>query len=365
MPEFIKGMELCEGFFKEEAEPIINKCFPNLKYSAGLIGYGSDVLGYDDPVSTDHMWGPRFYMFISDEDLPLKNEILNALSDGLPYTYKGFGVNFSKPDPKDNGVRHPEFITSGRVDPLIWIQTFDSYLKEQLGTSDLASIKPLEWLKLSEHRLLSLVSGRFFKDDLKLSDKLKPIRYYPHEVKLYLAASLWSFIASEQAFVKRAADCGDDTGSRIITSRIAEHLMRLCFLYSDTYAPYSKWFGTAFSKLIIDESIKNHINKAVSAGDADEREKNLVGAQLEIANLHNASRLTEKVDVMIEDYYGRDIKVIFAYKIVEAIQAKLLNTPFENTPLVGSFSQHIGFSDFADDVENNRGNDLWDRFLLK
>ncbi len=126
--------------------------------------------------------------------------------------------------------------------------------------------------------------------------------------------------------------------------------MRLCFLYTNTYAPYGKWFGTAFSKLKIDESIKSHINKAVSADDANEREKSLVEAQLEIANLHNASRLTEKVDVMIEDYYGRDIKVIFAEKIVEAIQAKLLNTPFENIPLVGSFSQHIGFADVADEA---------------
>lgn len=54
MSEFIKGTDLCEGFFNEYAKPIIEKHFPNLKHSAGLIGYGSDVLGYDDAVSNDH-----------------------------------------------------------------------------------------------------------------------------------------------------------------------------------------------------------------------------------------------------------------------------------------------------------------------
>ena len=58
---FIPGRELCRGFFEEAARPILRERFPDLAYTAGLLGYGSDVLGYDDVVSTDHMWGPRFY----------------------------------------------------------------------------------------------------------------------------------------------------------------------------------------------------------------------------------------------------------------------------------------------------------------
>ena len=41
MSDFIKGLALCEGFFNECAKPIIDKYFPDLHYSAGLIGYGS------------------------------------------------------------------------------------------------------------------------------------------------------------------------------------------------------------------------------------------------------------------------------------------------------------------------------------
>ena len=78
MPEFIKGKELCRGFFTEIVKPILDREFPELIYTAGLLGYRSDVLGYDDAVSTDHMWGPRFYLFLREEDLPQKSQLLNA-----------------------------------------------------------------------------------------------------------------------------------------------------------------------------------------------------------------------------------------------------------------------------------------------
>ena len=51
MAEFAKGMDLCRGFYRDCVRGILGDCFPGLAYSAGLIGYGSDVLGYDDPAN--------------------------------------------------------------------------------------------------------------------------------------------------------------------------------------------------------------------------------------------------------------------------------------------------------------------------
>ena len=50
---FIKGRKLCRAFFLKAAKPLLDEAFPKLTYSAGLLGYGSDVLGYDDAVSAD------------------------------------------------------------------------------------------------------------------------------------------------------------------------------------------------------------------------------------------------------------------------------------------------------------------------
>ncbi|MBQ4043484.1 MAG: hypothetical protein IJD06_05750 [Clostridia bacterium] len=79
MTEFIPGKELSRGFFAEAAQPLLQRFFPDLLYSAGLLGYGSDVLGYDDAMSADHMWGPRFYLFLAEKDMPRREEILRVL----------------------------------------------------------------------------------------------------------------------------------------------------------------------------------------------------------------------------------------------------------------------------------------------
>lgn len=288
---------------------------------------------------------------LDKEDICLKDSIFQVLSENLPYTYSGYSTNFTEPDPNDCGVQHPKYINEGKVNPLIFIQTFDDYLIEQLGTSDLDSIKPFAWLAFSEHRLLSLISGKLFVDGLNCADTLAKIKYYPSEVKLYLIASNWDIIASEQAFVKRCGECGDEIGSRIICARIAERLMRLCFLYKDTYAPYSKWFGTAFSRLDVDGKVKHTINLALSANSLEEREDRIVEAQALVAEMHNASGLTELVDYQIESYFGRNIKVIFADKFAEVTVNELINTAFENVPLIGTLSQIGGLSSFADEKE--------------
>ncbi len=339
MRTFIKGLPLCEGFFNEVAKPLLAKHFKNLEYTAGLIGYGSDVLGYDDEVSTDHMWGPRFYLFLKGEDIKLKGEILEMFCNEFPYEYRGYSVNFSAPDPNDGGVRHAEFISFGKVSPLVFIHSFEEYLEDYLGVKDIGNIDEWDWLAFSEHRLLALTSGKLFVDGLKIGDTLKKLSFYPDYVKLYLIASNWEPISQEQAFVKRCHDVGDDIGSAIVCSRIAERLMRLCFLYCDRYAPYSKWFGKAFSLLPIEDEIKTAIHNAVLANNIKDREDNISLAQKLVADLHNSLKLTDPVEVKIQDYFGRDIKVIFAGNLVDATLKKISGTSLSKCPPIGTMSE--------------------------
>lgn len=345
----MKGLDLCRGFFFETMKPIMDQYFPGLTYSAGLIGYGSDVLGYDDAVSRDHMWGPRFYLFLREENIGLGEAVFAALSEHLPCTYQGFSVNFTAPDPDDGGVQHPEFVDRGPVRPLIFIRTVDGFWEERLGTSRLTDLCPGDWLAFSEHRLLSLNAGELFADGLDMRARLTPLRYYPWEVKLYLIASSWDIIASEQAFPRRCGDCGDGIGARILCARICERLMRLCFLYRETYAPYSKWFGTAFSRLDVGGALKEALRTALSAETPEEREAHLVRAQALTAELHNESGVTPPVDFRVEGYFGRDIRVIRAERFAEAASEALRGTALEGVPLIGSMSQAGGLSNFSDD----------------
>jgi len=105
-PEFVPGLELSEGFYLDEVAPVISLHYPDLKYAAALIGSGSEVLGFDDKMSTDHHWGPRVMLFLLPGDYESKREsIRDILGQQLPLSYRGNSTNFTEPDPKDKGVQ--------------------------------------------------------------------------------------------------------------------------------------------------------------------------------------------------------------------------------------------------------------------
>jgi hypothetical protein len=62
MTEFIPGLKLSELYYNEAIRPLLDKHFPGLAHSAALVGFGSDVIGFDTPLSIDHGWGPRLVL---------------------------------------------------------------------------------------------------------------------------------------------------------------------------------------------------------------------------------------------------------------------------------------------------------------
>src|SRR5262245_31492410 len=97
---FIPGAKLCEQFYWEAVRPILDAHFPDLPHAAALIDSGSEVLGYDDLMSTDHHWGPRVMLFLDEEDHQrYADAIQQILARDLPYEFRGYSTNFSEPDP--------------------------------------------------------------------------------------------------------------------------------------------------------------------------------------------------------------------------------------------------------------------------
>jgi hypothetical protein len=93
---FIPGLELNRIFYEEIVRPILVARFPDLAYSAALMGYGSDVLGYDTALSADHEWGPRLLLFLPDDaSTGLAESIDDVLRHELPPTFLGYSTNFS------------------------------------------------------------------------------------------------------------------------------------------------------------------------------------------------------------------------------------------------------------------------------
>ena len=76
---FIPGLKLSNLFFSEIIKPILDLNFPDIQYSAALIGAGSEVLGFDTEMSRDHDWGPRVKLFFNEDDFVDNAKAVEAL----------------------------------------------------------------------------------------------------------------------------------------------------------------------------------------------------------------------------------------------------------------------------------------------
>jgi hypothetical protein len=330
MDSFIPGVELNRLFFQEIVGPLLAAQFPDLVYSAALIGYGSDVLGYDTPLSTDHEWGPRLWLFFDESDETEFYRVEDALSlafqQRLPATFRGYSTNFSTRKSAD-GVRSMDPVEPGNaahIDHHIQIWSVGEFLRWELGVDAVDHLSMSDWLTFPEQKLLELTAGAVYHDGLgQLASMRERLAYYPHDIWLYRLAAQWRRIAQEEAFVGRAGDVGDDLGSRVVAARLARDLMRLCFLLERRYPPYSKWLGTAFSRLACSPQVGPQLSAALIAVTWQEREACLARAYETVAHLQNALGVAEPQDPSSRPYFGRQYQVIMADRFVNALSAAI------------------------------------------
>jgi hypothetical protein len=340
MDKFINGLKLGELFYKECVKDILEEHFPNLKYSAAIIGWGSDVLGFDTPISTDHNWGPRLQVFLVPEDYEgLKDKISETLSNNLPYEFYGYSTNYDDAQQK--------YIANGPVNHFIQFYTIKSFFEMYLGFDPYKEISTLDWLTFQEHKLLGVTSGQVYHDGLGELNKIRSrFSYYPKDLWLYLMASQWTKIAQERAFMGRCGDVGDELGSHIVASRLVRELMKLCFLIERKYPSYSKWFGSSFSQLQCSSILNPVLLNVMQSGSWKEREKYLSEAYTYIAGMHNSLNITEFISPQVSDYNGRPYLVINSDTFVEAILKVIQDEEIKNIKaVIGSVNQFVDSTD--------------------
>lgn len=353
-PPFMPGLALNRAYFEEIVRPILEGYALNLAYSAALIGYGSDVLGYDTVVSTDHEWGPRLLLFLDETSYPAQaNEISQKLSAELPPIFRGYSTGFSTRDAE--GVRLMEPATPGAVRHHIDIHTIQGFFTRELGVDPDEPLSAVDWLLMPQQRLLGVTSGAAFHDGLHALAPLRgKLAYYPRDVWLYLLAAQWTRISEEEAFVGRCGDLGDELGSQVIAARLVCDLMRLCFLMERRYAPYSKWLGTAFSRLACALRLQPVLHDALNASDWRERERSLSVAYETVAEMHNALDLTPPLATAVSPYHGRPYLTLYARRFAEAL-VTTINDPamrgiIDRAGLIGGMDQVADNVDLLTDV---------------
>lgn len=348
MPAFLPGLELSRLFYEEAVRPILDAEFSDLIYSAALIGDGSEVLGFDTEMSSDHDWGPRLLLFLTEEDYENQQAaIIETLARTLSRQFRGYSTNFGPPDSNDNGTCLLETTTSGPIRHRVETYTLRGFVQAHLGFDIQNAIEPADWLTFPEQKLRALAAGAVYHDDIGLLALRDRFAYYPQDVWLYLLASGWNRIGQEQHLMGRAGSVGDEIGSAIIGARLVRDLMRLCFLMEKQYAPYPKWFGTAFARLNCAADLSPSLRRALAAETWQEREQFLCAAYEKVAAMHNALHITEPLPTEVTSFFGRPFKVIFS-DFPGALYARITDPEVKRLAenrLIGSIDQ---FSDSAD-----------------
>ncbi len=348
---FIPGLILSGHFFDEAIQPLMTEHFPQIPYAAARLDYGSDVIGFDTPMSMDHGWGPRMTLFLEKEDYTNHGQDLDEImAHNLPLEIHGFPTHFEEPL-EDGGVM--QMVDSHPIQHMVSITTPEKFFQDYLGVNMHQPLTPRDWLAVPQQKLRTLRAGRIYHDDLKyLSEWRQRWDWYPHDLWLYLMAAQWQRIDQDEPFIGRTGVVGDEIGSRLLTARIIRDLMRLAFLMEKQYAPYHKWFGSAFKKLKMAQNLNPIFQSALDAQDWKTREKHLSSAYILLANKHNALNLTPSIPAEVSNFYNRPFLVLHSARFVDALLAEIKDPSVQSLPpRLGSIDQII---DNTDVLENNQ-----------
>jgi Domain of unknown function (DUF4037) len=314
----VHGLELSRRFYFEAVLPILERRFPRLEHAAALLGSGSEVLGFDDEISTDHHWGPRVQLFV--RDLGPADELYEALANELPVDFAGYPTNFGPPEPGGSRLLVP--VEFNPVAHRVEIETVAGFMEEQLGFDPLVGVEVADWLVTPSQRFLSVTAGDVFADPIgDLSAARKAVAWYPHDVWLLVMAGQWRRLSQLEHFMGRTGLRGDELGSRLITAHLVEDLMRLAFLQERRYAPYPKWFGSAYALLGRPEEAA--LKAALAAGRWTEREEALSDAYRLVASAHNELGVTAPLDADVRPFHGRPFQVPDSNRFVDALRAAI------------------------------------------
>ena len=249
----IKGLELSKAFYEEYGKPMIEEKFPLYRdlIAVGLCGEGSECLGYDDDVSSDHDFGPGFQMWLPG---PIYDEIgaeLQAAYEELPIRYKGY----TRLTTREAGRRVGVFEITEWYAKILGMD-----IRDERG--DINYVENHLWMALEDCNLNKATNGEVFTDSYGEFSKIRKIllNYYPDSVwRKKIATELTKVSQYGQYNYERVWGRGDKVSATICLGSFIEHTMKLVYLLNRQYAPIYKWLSKGMEKQ--DIFIKSNLEK--------------------------------------------------------------------------------------------------------
>lgn len=264
----VSGLKLARAFWTQMGKPMIAAKYPQYagRIAAGLVGHGSECYGFDDAYSQDHDFGPRFCLWLTDEDYAAIGEQLEVDYEALPrkFSVDAQGrVTFEAHARSDASGAFPSAGAGSPVTPRAQganrrdgVFRIGDFFESITGYHTApAQTAPHEWLMLQESTLAAATNGEVFADPTGLFSKTRQgFKNMPDDVRLALISKRLGMIAQAGQYnLPRSLKRGDGAAAWLSIHEFVQATASLVFLVNVPmvvgYMPYYKWQFAALRKL--------------------------------------------------------------------------------------------------------------------
>lgn len=242
----MKALDVAKKYYEDYGKAIFENDFPELKehVAIGLIGEGSECLGFDDDISKDHDTGLGFTIFTDDTiDEKAEFKLMRAYNN-LPKEYVGYKRDLVSPV---GGNRKGVVKLSG-------------FIKKTIGTSD-EHVSIEQYLTLPQYAMLNVTNGEVWHDGFMVLTRLREnIKAMPKDCFLKrLVGHILLMNQSGQYNFDRALKRSEYGAAALAINEFVNAAFEVMFLLSGQFMPFYKWkfkmlksFNNKFSVLADD-----------------------------------------------------------------------------------------------------------------
>ena len=226
----LSGMEIARLYYESYGRSMLEEKYSDYadRIAVGLVGEGSECLGFDDETSWDHDFGPGFCMWLTGDDYEKIGAALQADYDALPKELPGIPA------------RKTMETGSGRVG----VFCMDDFFRKYVGVPDVPKRGQQSfWLKVSREALRTVTNGEVFADPLgEFTARRRRFSRYPEAVRLQkLALRLGEMAQTGQYNYPRMVKRDDKGASFMCLAGFVEAAVDGAYLLNDIYPPFYKW----------------------------------------------------------------------------------------------------------------------------
>ncbi len=226
----MQGLDLAREYYQTFGATMIAEQFADVKdrIAIGLVGEGSECLGYDDDISKDHDFSVGFSLFITREDERQFGFRLERAYSKLPKEFCGVKRDVLSP-------------AGGNRTGVVTIEDF--YLKH-LGVESIARDDLLWWLYTPSTALLASSNGEVFADPLGVFSANRNVLLggYPEDVRLKKLAAHTAFMAQAGQYnYARCVERGETGAAQLAIFEYVRHAISAIYLLNNKYEPFYKW----------------------------------------------------------------------------------------------------------------------------